>query len=356
MRRLGCITTALLLLAIAALAQGGQGLVQTGDPEKRGLKQSDFPRWKELAPGVYSYEALRPGDPGGFMTTVSMFVVTTDGVLVADGQGNLEETQKMIDNIKKITPQPIKYVVICSDHGDHTGGNAAFKTANPNVVFVSSPVSQKVLANNANPPTETVADKRSMKMGKTEIQILNLGRAHTGGDLTVYVPNGKVLFMSEAYLHRIFPAMRSAFPSEWIETVKKAQKMNATWYIPGHGFVDDAPSLKAELDVYRKSLEYVFTESKRLHDAKIPCEPAPAPAAGGGGRGAGRGAGGERGAAGGERGAGRGAAAAPAPCEAAQKANWGPYAEWTLRSGQAQTAILKVYEELDGKLPAKPKS
>jgi len=158
--------------------------------------------------------------------------------------------------------------------------------------------------------------------------------------------SARTLFMSEAYLHRVFPAMRSAFPSEWTETVKKAQKMNATWNIPGHGFVDDAQSLKAELDVYRKALEYVFTESKRLHDAKVPCE-VPQAAAGGGGGGGGRGAG---------RGEGRGAAAAPAPCEAAQKANWGPYADWTLRSGQAQTAILKVYEELDGKLPPKPKS
>ena len=32
----------------------------------------------------------------------------------------------MVDWIAKTTTQPIKYVVICSDHGDHTGGNAAF--------------------------------------------------------------------------------------------------------------------------------------------------------------------------------------------------------------------------------------
>jgi glyoxylase-like metal-dependent hydrolase (beta-lactamase superfamily II) len=250
----------------------------------------------------------------------------------------------MIETIKKTTNQPIKYVVICSDHGDHTAGNAEFRTAFPNVVFISSEVSQKVLANNANPPTETVKDKRVMKMGRTEIQILNLGRAHTGGDLSVYVPNGKVLFMSEAYLHRIFPAMRSAFPSEWLATIRKAQSMNATWYIPGHGFVDDAKSLKTELEEYRKALQYVVTESRRLHDAKIPCA-APEPAQRGGRGGGGAGARGERG----ERGAGRGAA--PAPCEAAQKANWGPYTDWTLRAGQAETAIRKVYEELDGKLP-----
>ncbi len=344
MRRFGLsITILMLLLITAAYAQNGQKLVQTGDPFKRGLKESDFPRTKMLAPGVYSYEALRMGDPGGFMTTVSLFVVTTDGVLVADGQGNVKQAQEMVDAIAKITPQPIKYVVICSDHGDHTAGNAAFPK---NATFISSVASKKTLedaaqaaaqrgqragatpATPAEPPilpTETVVDKRVIKMGKTEIQILNFGRAHTGGDLEVYVPQAKVLFMSEAYLHRIFPAMRSAYPTEWVATIKKAQALkNVTWYIPGHGFVDDPASLKTELNEFLKSVEYVNAEAKRLHDAHVPCA-APAGRGGGGG-------------------------GAAQPCEAAQKANWGPYADWTLRSGQAETAIRRVYDELDGKL------
>ncbi len=336
------IAVSLLLTLMAAHAQNDK-LVQTGDPFKRGLKQSDFPRTKQLAPGVYSYEALRGGDPNLFMTTVSLFVVTTDGVLVADGQGSVAQAKEMVDAIAKITAQPIKYVVICSDHGDHTGGNSAFPKS---AVFISSPASKKTLedaaaaaaqrgargGNAAAPsplPTETVADKRTIKMGSTEIQILNLGRAHTGGDLEVYVPGSKVLFMSEAYLHRIFPAMRSAYPTEWLATIKKAQKMNATWYVPGHGFVDDPKSLKAELEEYRKALELVTKESKRLHDAKIPC-PVPGNT---GGRGA------------------RGDAQTPPPkCEAAQKANWGPYGDWTLRGGQEETAIRRVYDELYGRL------
>src|SRR5207244_12243409 len=131
-------------------------------------------RTNQVAPGVYTYEALRAGDPGGFMTTNSLFVVTTDGVLVADGQGNVQQAKEMVDKIAKITPQPIKYVVICSDHGDHTAGNTAFpKTA----VFISSPASKKTLegSNAAVIPSETVADKRTIKMGKTEIQVLNIG-------------------------------------------------------------------------------------------------------------------------------------------------------------------------------------
>ena len=184
---------------------------------------------------------------------------------------------------------------------------------------MSSPASQKTLANNANPPTETIADKRVIKMGNTEIQILNLGRAHTGGDLAVYLPQTKIMFMSEIYLRGVFPAMRSAFPSEWVATIKKAQAMDVSLYIAGHGFVDDPATMKKDLEESRKALVAVIAEAKRLHDANVPCVAAQ----------------------------GRGAA----PCEAAQKANWGPYADWALSSSQGQVAIIKVYQELEGKLP-----
>jgi glyoxylase-like metal-dependent hydrolase (beta-lactamase superfamily II) len=255
---------------------------------------------------------LRAGDPGGQMTTVSLIVVTSDGVLVADGQGNVAQTQAMVDWIKRTTTQPIKYVVVGSDHGDHTGGNAAFPES---ATFIAHPTSKKVLeaSKSARIPTETVSDRRRLTLGGTEVEILFLGRAHTGGDLSVWLPKEKVLFMSEAYLHRIFPAMRSAYPSEWVQAVKKAEAMDATWYIPGHGFVDDAKTLKAELPVYRAAMERVIAESKRLHDAGVTCE--------------------------------------RSACDAATKGDWGDLAEWTLFKGQLETAIRRVYDELDDKLP-----
>jgi glyoxylase-like metal-dependent hydrolase (beta-lactamase superfamily II) len=287
--------------------------VQTGDVAKRGLTAADFPRTKLLAPGVYSYEALRGGDPGGQMTTVSLVVITSDGVLVADGQGNVPRTREMVDWIAKTTPQPIKYVVVGSDHGDHTGGNAAFPAS---AVFIAHPTSTKALesANSARIPSETVSDRRSIRLGGTEIQILFLGRAHTGGDLNVYLPKEKILFMSESYLHRIFPAMRSAYPSEWVEAIKKAEAMDVTWYIPGHGFVDDAKTLKAELPIYRTAMERVIAESKRLHDAGVTC--------------------------------GR------PTCDAVAQGNWGDLAEWTLFKSQLEIAIRRIYDELDHKLPS----
>jgi hypothetical protein len=88
------LVIALLLAPVAVLAQGT--LVQTADPALRGLKESDFPRLQQLEPNVYAYEELRPSDPGKFKTTVDMIVVTSGGVLVADGQGNLAATQKLV--------------------------------------------------------------------------------------------------------------------------------------------------------------------------------------------------------------------------------------------------------------------
>ena len=75
------------------MARAQEASVQTADPILRGLKESDFPRLKQLEPNVYAYEEIRPSDPGKFKTTVDMIVVTSDGVLVADGQGNLTATQ-----------------------------------------------------------------------------------------------------------------------------------------------------------------------------------------------------------------------------------------------------------------------
>ena len=98
----------------------------------RDLTPNDFPRYKKIAQDVYTYEGLHvPDKDGTIINTVSLIVVTDDGVVVVDGQGDQKQGEEMIDNIKKITAQPVKYMVIASDHGDHTGGNGAFKTAFP---------------------------------------------------------------------------------------------------------------------------------------------------------------------------------------------------------------------------------
>jgi glyoxylase-like metal-dependent hydrolase (beta-lactamase superfamily II) len=194
---LSSILVAAMATAVAAAGHAREKYnVNSADIADRGVKVTDFPRWKQLVPDIYFYEGLHGADPDGHViNTGSLIVVTTDGV--ADGQGDLAQTKAMVDTIRSFTSRPVKYVIVCSDHGDHTGGNAAFTAAFPGVVFISSHASQKLLEKSANPPVETVADERVLKMGNTELDVLNLGRAHTGGDLVVYLPQSKIMFMSE---------------------------------------------------------------------------------------------------------------------------------------------------------------
>ena len=294
-------------LAAAAAAQTPP-VVRTADPVKRGLRLTDFPRTIKVADNVYTYEDFHAG-PEKF-TTTNLFVVTDEGVLVADGQGSVPETKGLVDAIGKVTTQPIKYVVIASDHGDHTAGNASFPA---DVTYIVHPTSKAILDRSPNswkPPASAVlvAEKKSLTLGGEPIDILFLGRAHTGGDLAVSLPRRKILFLSEIFLNRVFPAMRSAYPAEWLKTLDKAEALQADLYVAGHGFTEQPVVSREEIRMYHKALAAVITEATRLHTAGVPVD------------------------------------------EAVKQANWGEYAGWTLASSQGPIAIRKVYEELDGKL------
>lgn len=289
--------------------------VRTADPYARGYTDEDFPRVQELAEGVYSYEQLRSAGDERF-TTVSLIVVTDDGVLVGDGQGSVEETERLVDHVAELTDQPITHVVIGSDHGDHTAGNSAFPEG---VLYYAHPTSAEALLRTAesrgadDPPmplaTDLVEDREVLQLGEKTVELLFLGRAHTGGDLAVHLPEEKILFMSEAYLHRVFPAMRSAFPSEWVQMIERAQAMDVDVYVPGHGFVDSPEILEDELEVYRQAVVQVIEEAERLHQEGVPLE------------------------------------------AAQEEASFGDLETWSLRSSQGPVAIRQVYAELNGELP-----
>lgn len=297
--------------AEAALEIPADQQIRTADPYARGYTDADFPRVQELAPGVYSYEQLRSAGEEKF-TTVSMFVVSDGGVLVADGQGSVEETQRMIDHIAEMTDQPITDVVVASDHGDHTAGNSAFPS---DTRFWAHPTSaaalERMAEGNANLPTATnlVADREVLQLNGREIHIQFLGRAHTGGDLVVYLPDEKIMFMSEAYLHRVFPAMRSAFPSEWVDMIEVAQAMDVETYVPGHGFVDHPSVLGAELEVFQGAIRMVIGEAQRWHEEGFDLQ------------------------------------------DALAGATFGELESWSLRESQGDRALQQVFAEIEGTLP-----
>ena len=117
-------------------------------------------------------------------------------------------------------------------------------------------------------------DRQVIDVGGLEVQVLFLGRAHTGGDLHVLLPKQRILFMSEAYLNRVFPAMRSAYPAEWIATIDKALALPVDRFVPGHGFIEAPKASREELVAFQGALRAVIAETRRLHEARA-CAPTP---------------------------------------------------------------------------------
>lgn len=324
-------STWIAALVVVACAATASAQVRTAFPEKRGFKLTDFPRTIKLADNVYGYEELR--NPG--MTTVSMFVVGREGVLLADGQGSVEATTKLMSAIVKTAGKPLKWYVVGSDHGDHTAGNSVLPDGMTYIVHPNSKAQMERDAANAKggeakaiaeakakgapaptpraavivPPTAMTGDRQVVDLGDgMEVQVLFLGRAHTGGDLAVYVPKSKILFMSESYLNRVFPAMRSAYPSEWVKAIDRALAMDVERFVPGHGFIEEPKASREELVEYQNALKYVIGEVQRLHKLGLSAD------------------------------------------DARKQANWAAYKDWMLADQQDIIAIRKVYEEIEGKL------
>ena len=300
-----------LLAALCAVGPPAAAQVRTADPMARRLRPTDFPRFIKLADNVYGYEEIR--QPG--FTTVSLVVIGKSGVLIADGQGSPAATQTMLDKIRTLTTLPVRWYVVGSDHGDHTAGNSALPK---DITYIVHPTSKAQLERDAAnatgsrvvvvPPVAMTGDKQVVDVGGMEVQVLFLGRAHTGGDLSVYLPATKILFMSEAYLNRVFPAMRSAYPAEWVRTIDRALGLDVQRFVPGHGFIEEPAIAREELVNYRDALLYVIAEAKRLHALGLPADAALA------------------------------------------QANWGSYQTWFLAEQQAPIALRRIYDEIEGKL------
>jgi len=305
---------ALLLAATLGIASvAAQEPIRTADITVRGLKPSDFPRITRLATNVFAYEQIDPTKRT--VTANNLIVVTPEGVLVADGQGTVSNTSRLVEDIGRLTSSPIRYVVVGSEHGDHRGGDSAFPAG---AVFLAHPYSQANLRRQSETrrpgsapvvvPTETVSDKRVLALGGTEIHILFLGRAHTGGDLEVYLPRERILYMSEVFSNRIFPSMANAYPSEWLAALDRAEQLPVDVFVPAHGFIDSPQILKDEERNYHRALELIVSEGTRLHDAKVPLD------------------------------------------TATSGANFGPFDGWTRAANNAYQALKRVYMERDGQL------
>src|SRR5688500_16708300 len=153
---------------------------------------------------VQPIQMLKPGlyvVPGGGSNSIVR--VTSEGVILVDtklpGEANYTA---LLQQIRTVTPLPVKTVIVTHHHADHTGNNERFIAAGAEIlghaVLASSLDTYQFDPKPAKPTTTYDGRERVVRLGGVEVRVLHLGRAHTGGDSVVYFPDVKVVATSDA--------------------------------------------------------------------------------------------------------------------------------------------------------------
>jgi cyclase len=231
---------------------------------------------KKIADGVYaavSPDRSKAGSNAGF-------IVGANGVVVVDSFLGAGPAKELVDEIRKVSNLPIRYVVNTHYHLDHTGGNAVFAEAGANIVahrnvrawlrtenlkfFGATPKPEdQVRVEALVLPDIVYSDAVDIYLGARLVQVRSMP-GHTGGDSVVLVPDANVVFAGDLFWQHHLPNLIDASTQFWVETLNKllADHPSAT-FVSGHGDVATAAGVRDFRD---------YLNSLRMQVAKAQAE------------------------------------------------------------------------------------
>lgn len=256
--------------------------------------------WHEAGEGVFR----KRFDPCDVTVTA---VVGSEGVAVIDTRCSPAEAREIKDELRRLTPAPIRWVVNTHYHFDHAWGNAEFVAprltppariwgheslvaqldpANPALAaLVNELMTEEPRWAEEMPeiefvaPTELVHDRASVDLGNRRLELLYLGRAHTDSDLWILLTEddcgpdarAQIALAGDLVEQSGPPAFGDdSFPLEWAATLGRALDAigSDTLIIPGHGEVVSTAFVREQ----RAAIDAVAQEISRLHAAGVPTE------------------------------------------------------------------------------------
>ena len=158
----------------------------------------------------------------------------------------------IVDKIKSVTSQPIKYVLNTHHHGDHTGSNAKFP-ATTELISTANARKNMIEGKQPGPPRVVFTDETDVFLGGKQVQMRYFGRGHTNGDAMVYFPALRLLHTGDmmAGTSPLIDYSGGGSLVEWAGTLDGALKLDFDTVIPGHGPV----AKKADMVAYRNNVE-----------------------------------------------------------------------------------------------------
>ena len=264
-----------LLQRCACVAFGGMAWARYSDAGAQAAPPEMTAR--EAAPGCWYVEGLSAlGSPANanFISNAG-FIVTSAGVVVVDALGSPALAERLLAEIRKVTPQKVTHVIVTHYHADHVYGlqvfadqgariiahQAAREYLNSDTARLRLQASREELAPWIDDKTRLVAatewidSRRELALGDTQLVLQPVGPAHTPEDLAVYLPGRKVLYAGDLVFRSRIPFVGQADSRNWIVSLDKLLAFDTSVIIPGHGPV--STEARKDMQLTRDYLIYL---------------------------------------------------------------------------------------------------
>ncbi len=284
---------------------------------QRTMVETDTHRFVEVRDGIWH------GSGNGSLHTMSnvMILVGAFDTLVVDSHVTPAAARALIDSLSAVTDKPVRYLVNSHYHFDHAHGNQAFpegieiigheftrkklngeignvleedtfKSFSDSVPSLVAILERELKAQTDSQLRDQVAERlrvqtdymnaipevqptppnitldrkltlfQSVESGSREIQLLHVGRAHTGGDVVIYLPQEKLVFTGDMMLPGL-SYMGDAHVDEWPESLARLQELDFEFWLPGHGPVMDSRDPIINFQAYLRDLWNKASEKYR---------------------------------------------------------------------------------------------
>jgi glyoxylase-like metal-dependent hydrolase (beta-lactamase superfamily II) len=170
----------------------------------------------------------------------SMFIVTGDGVIATDpiAYGRPTGGQAYVDEIRKVTDKPIKYLIYSHHHYDHIAGGKAFKDAGARIIAHKRVAERLAPLGDPNTilPDESFDTEKTITLGGTTLELRYFGPNHSDSNIVMWLPKEKIIFVVDTIPVGAVPGlgMIDFYPLEAEDFIKKVLAMDWERMIPGH--------------------------------------------------------------------------------------------------------------------------
>jgi glyoxylase-like metal-dependent hydrolase (beta-lactamase superfamily II) len=196
----------------------------------------------------------------GFISNAGV-ILTEDGVVVIDALGSPSLAQLLMKQIRTVTDKPVIKVILTHYHADHVFGLQYFKEQGAEIIAPAG--AEKYLESQAakdrleerrlslDPwvnddtrlvwPDRYVEKHETMQVGGMTFEMTVIGDAHSDADMSIYIPNDKVLYSGDVIFEGRIPFLGSSNTKLWLETLKRMDGSELQALVPGHGPHQEVP-------------------------------------------------------------------------------------------------------------------